>query len=176
MVVLLDGLLDITRLRFGLPLELERQPTDLVALARHVAAQQQATTEQHEVSVHAEGGELVGEWDAARLERVLGNLIGNAIKFSPGGGQVRVTLRREQDSNGPWAALAVADRGVGIPAVDLPRIFDHFYRGSNVGAIAGTGVGLAGARQIVEQHGGRLEVDSHEGEGTTVNVRLPLSV
>ena len=76
----------------------------------------------------------------------------------------------------PWAILRVRDDGIGIPAAELPRIFEPFYRGSNVaGKIAGTGIGLAGARQIVEQHGGSLTVASREGAGSTFTVCLPLS-
>jgi signal transduction histidine kinase len=69
----------------------------------------------------------------------------------------------------------VTDRGIGIPAADRPRIFERFHRGGNVaGRIAGTGIGLAGAARIVEQHGGRIEVDSQEGQGSTFSVWLPL--
>ena len=66
------------------------------------------------------------------------------------------------------------DRGIGIPAADLPRVFERFHRGSNTGGVPGTGVGLAGARLIVEQHGGSIEVNSREGAGSTVTLRLPL--
>ena len=71
--------------------------------------------------------------------------------------------------------LVVRDHGIGIPAGDLPRIFERFYRGSNVGSrIPGIGIGLGGAKQIVEQHGGAISIDSVEGEGTTVTVSLPM--
>src|SRR5204862_6429143 len=74
-----------------------------------------------------------------------------------------------------WATLQVQDRGLGIPAADLPYVFERFRRGSNVGRIGGTGIGLAGAKQIVEQHDGSIAAGSAEGEGTTVTVRLPLA-
>jgi signal transduction histidine kinase len=74
----------------------------------------------------------------------------------------------------PWAVLAVSNRGVGIPPAEVDRVFDTYYRGTNVsGSIGGTGVGLAGARHIVEQHGGQIGVHSVEGETTTFTVRLP---
>ena len=77
---------------------------------------------------------------------------------------------------GEWAVLAVRDRGIGIPAADLPRIFERYHRAANAaGQFAGTGIGLAGARQIVEQHGGAIAVESAEGAGSTFTVRLPLA-
>jgi signal transduction histidine kinase len=72
--------------------------------------------------------------------------------------------------------LNVRDHGVGIPADELPHVFDRFYRGRNVvGKVQGTGIGLAGVRQIIEQHGGQVTVTSTEGDGTTVSVRFPLA-
>ena len=115
--------------------------------------------------------DLLAEVDPTRIARAVANLLGNAIKYSPAGGEIAVTLTREDDS----AVLAVRDQGIGIPAADLPRIFERFHRGSNVaGQIAGAGIGLAGARQIVEQHGGAITVESREGAGSTFTVRLPL--
>lgn len=190
MVSQVNELLDVARLRLGEPLPLERAPADLVALAGRAVAAHQASTERHHVELRAEVPELVGEWDAPRLERVLGNLLSNAIKFSPDGGDVRVTVRRE----GTEAVLDVRDGGVGIPKEDLERIFERFARGSNVaGRISGTGIGLATAKQIVEQHGGTIAVLSREsgrqvaggaggadepgreGGGSTFTVRLPLA-
>jgi signal transduction histidine kinase len=178
----LDELLDAARLEAGQPLELRRAPTDAVALARRVAAEQQATTERHRVRVETALSELTGAWDAVRLGRVLDNLLANAIKYSPAGGEVVVTVAREDDpagedgAVGAWAVLAVTDLGLGIPAADLPRIFERFRRAGNVaGRIGGTGIGLASARQLVEQHGGALTAESVEGAGSTFTVRLPLA-
>jgi len=106
------------------------------------------------------------------VERVLGNLVSNALAYSPRGGAVTVTVDRERDE---WAILQVSDHGLGIPATDLPHIFERFHRGGNVaGRIAGSGIGLAAVRQIVEQHGGTITVESREGKGSTFTVRLPL--
>ncbi len=119
----------------------------------------------------------MGLWDAARLERVLANLLANAIKYSPTGGPVEVRLRREDTPAGAWAVLEVHDEGLGIPPEDLPHIFERFYRGRNVAAtIPGTGLGLFVARQIVAQHGGTITAASTPGQGTTFTVRLPLGV
>ena len=79
------------------------------------------------------------------------------------------------DAEWPVARLSVEDEGIGIPAADLPRIFERYRRGHNVGQIAGTGIGLTGAKQIVERHGGSIAVTSAEGEGTRVTVELPIT-
>jgi signal transduction histidine kinase len=130
----------------------------------------------HQLRVETALAELIGEWDGVRLRRVLDNLLSNAIKYSPAGGPVLVTVAREQIDGGAYAVLAVQDHGVGIPAADLSHIFERFHRASNVqGRISGTGIGLASARQIVEQHGGDLTVRSTEGQGSVFTVLLPLA-
>jgi PAS domain S-box-containing protein len=167
----IDDLLDATRLRAGKPLDLRRRPTDLVALARQAVEQQQAT-DRHRLRLTATVPSLDGEWDADRLERVLDNLLGNAVKYSPQGGEIGVEVAAEDGA----AVLTVRDHGVGIPAADLPHVFERFWRAGNVeGRIAGTGLGLAGAKDIVEQHGGTIAVESAEGRGSTFTVRLPLN-
>lgn len=171
---LLDELLDSARLQLGQRLELRSEPLDLVALAQQAVAESQPTTERHELRVEAATPHLLGRGDAARLERVLTNLLSNAIKYSPNGGEIVVSVARETDTTGAWAILAVRDPGLGIPAADLPYVFERFRRASNVGVqIKGVGLGLANARQIVELHGGTIAVDSQEGRGTTVTIRLP---
>jgi signal transduction histidine kinase len=105
-----------------------------------------------------------------RLGRVLDNLLNNAIKYSPRGGSIEVALRSE---NGD-AVISVSDRGEGIPASDLPHIFERFHRGRNVQKIPGTGIGLAGVHRIVDLHKGSISVDSRVGEGTTFTIRLPI--
>jgi signal transduction histidine kinase len=169
---LLDELLDIARLEAGHSLDLDRRPTDLVALAHRVAADHQRSTQRHHITVDGQAADVVGEWDADRLARVLDNLLGNAVKYSPKGGQiaVRVTVK------GSWAVVTVADEGLGIPVSNRSRIFEPFQRGPNVeGQVGGSGVGLASVRLVVEQHGGSVSVESQEGVGSTFTVRLPLT-
>lgn len=174
MMSLINELLDVANIQIGRTLKLNREPTDLVALARAVAAEHYPESELHPVSLETKVLELIGRWDQVRLERMLSNLISNAIKYSPDGGEVTVTVGCEEDNR--WAVLAVRDQGVGIPAADLPHIFERFRRGGNVsGKISGTGIGLAAVRRIVEEHGGSISVESREGQGTTFIVRLPLS-
>jgi signal transduction histidine kinase len=169
---LLDELLDIARLEAGHSLDLDRRPTDLVALANRIVADHQRSTKRHRITVDAQASEVVGEWDAVRLARVLDNLLGNAVKYSPEGGQISVRVTGDDS----WAVLTVADEGLGIAVADVARIFERFQRGRNVaGRVAGSGVGLAGVRHVVEQHGGTVSVESQEGVGSTFTVRLPLT-
>jgi signal transduction histidine kinase len=147
---------------------------DLVALTRRAVATEQLTARQHSIRINDAPTILEGAWDAHRLECMLGNLIGNAVKYSPPGSSVEVSLTSEVDSEGHWAVVRVAVHGIGIPARDLPFVFEPFHRGSNVGRVGGTGLGLASVWQTIKTHDGRLCVDSEEGEGTCVTVRLPL--
>jgi len=171
---LVGELLDLTRLETGRPLDLNREPCDLAALVRGVVAEHQRLTHLHTIRVQTEPESIHGLFDLARLERAISNLLSNAVRYSPEGGAITVSLVREQGA-GAAAVLQVRDAGIGIPRADLPHIFDRFYRGSNVpGKIVGTGIGLSGVRQIVEQHGGSVHVESAEGEGSTFTVVLPL--
>jgi signal transduction histidine kinase len=175
MTRMIDDLLDIARIEAGRPLELRREPCDLTALVRRTTADVQRSTERHQLRVVADDQPIVGALDCPRLERVLLNLLTNAVKYCPDGGEIELTVRAEHGPAGAWAVLAVRDGGIGIPPDDLPRIFERFYRASNVGdRLRGTGLGLAGARQIVEQHGGEIGVVSTPGVGSTFTVRLPL--
>ena len=116
------------------------------------------------------------DWDARRLRRILDNLAANALKYGPEGGEVVVRLGREGAAGEAWADLTVQDRGIGIPADELPRVFEPRFRARNArGRYTGGGLGLFAARLIVEQHGGTIAVASEEGKGTTFTVRLPLA-
>jgi signal transduction histidine kinase len=113
--------------------------------------------------------------DKDRLKQVLVNLIGNAIKYTPNGGEVIVGLGKDEDR----ARITVSDNGPGIPAEDLPHIFERFYRGEKSRTRSrdgkGFGLGLSIAYWIIRNHGGQLEVSSAEGKGTTFSIRLPLA-
>jgi PAS domain S-box-containing protein len=175
MVRLIEEMLDVTRVGLGRGLDLDWQPTDLDALVRTVVDGVRGLS-QHEIRVEiaeaAAGRE--GHVDAGRMERVVANLLDNAVKYAPDGGPITVRLTREHGV-APEAVIAVQDQGVGIPEADLPHVFERFRRGGNaVGHFGGTGIGLASVRGIVEQHGGTVAVESQEGVGSTFTVRLPL--
>jgi len=169
----LDELVDASRLESGRPLELRREEVDLVELARKAISQHQLTTDRHALYVSTELPKLLGLWDGIRLRRVLDNLIDNAVKYSPRGGTVELSIGIDELARA--AVLSVADRGEGIPAADVEHIFERFRRGRNVeGRIPGTGIGLAGVHSIVELHQGTIAVDSEVGRGTRFTIRLPL--
>ena len=173
-----DELLDVARLRTNRALELRRQSVDLVGLVRAVAAENLPASERHQVVIETGLPVVTVDADPARLERVLDNLLGNAVKYSPDGGTITVALACQAGSGAArhgWAVLSVADQGIGIPAADLPHLFQPFHRAGNVGKVAGTGIGLAGVKQIVEQHGGTIGVQSTEGVGSTFTIWLPLA-
>lgn len=122
-------------------------------------------------SVRAEPGLPRVRADADRLDQLLENLLSNAVKFTPGGGWIRVAMH----SRGDMVRTEIADSGIGIPEDDLSRIFERFYRADKARSRAqgGTGLGLSIARQIVEGHGGRIEIGSRPEEGTRVSFTLP---
>jgi K+-sensing histidine kinase KdpD len=171
----IDELLDVAAAEAGRPLQLRRTPTDLVALVENAVRARSASSLRHQLRLETDVLELVEHYDAVRLQRVIDNLLANAFKYSPLGGKVTVRVSREHGPNHEWAVVAVTDEGLGVPAADVPWIFDPFHRASNVGPISGNGIGLASARHIAEQHGGCLEVTSREGAGSTFTLRLPIS-
>jgi signal transduction histidine kinase len=175
MAGMMGELVDTARLEAGQTLVLHPSSTDLVALVRAAVADQETTAEGRSLRVSAPSEIVTGAWDGVRLRRVLDNVLSNAIKYSRQGGEVCVDVAIDHENGCRWAVVRVKDEGVGIPVADLPHIFERFRRARNVAGIAGTGIGLSAAKQIVEQHGGRLEVDSCEGAGSTFTVRLPLS-
>lgn len=171
---MIDGLLDAAVLQAGLPLELDPRPVDLVALTHRVVALQARNARRHRIEIKTLKDSLVGTWDPARLERAVGNLVSNAIKYSPSGGDVKIEI---DETPSAVAVLRVEDQGIGIMQDDLARVFQWFVRGQNTAhhGIGGTGIGLAGAKEIIEQHGGSISVRSVEGRGTTFIVELPTS-
>lgn len=169
-------LLDAARLQLDRPLELDRQPVDLVPLVRQMVDRWATSSPDHSLHFDSAVAALTCWVDARRLRRVFANLLSNAVKYSPAGSAITVRVWLDDQTRAtPAAVVEFEDQGLGIPAGDLPRIFDRFYRATNASlAAAGAGIGLAGARQIVEQHGGTIRVRSIEALGSTFSVRLPI--
>jgi signal transduction histidine kinase len=171
---LITDLFELARLETGRALTLS--PHDLVALAREVVRlfEPQAFSQGIDLRLVCEVDTLIAEIDPPSLRRALDNIIGNALKYTPAGGSidVRITVERGQ------AVIRVQDSGLGIPADDLPHIFERFYRVQDKvhQAIEGTGLGLAIVKTVVDQHGGSVSAQSSEGAGTTITLRLPAPV
>jgi PAS domain S-box-containing protein len=171
---LTDDLLDIARLQ-ARQLELHPQPTDLVRLAQRAVERQQIMTGRHTITLVSAVKRLVLSIDPRRIEQVLSNLISNAIKYSPEGGPIAVTINR--DIQRAEAILSVRDHGIGIPAQQQVQVFQRFVQAENARAhgIEGAGLGLYLCRAIVEQHGGRIWLESVEGRGSTFFIALPVA-
>jgi PAS domain S-box-containing protein len=168
---LVSELMDVSLLRGGRKVPLQLEPTDLVALVNErVREHASAADERHVFKVSADASTLIGNWDASRLGRVMDNLLGNAIKYSPDGGSIDVVI----SSDGDYGSVAVTDHGIGIAARDMARIFTPMFRGTNTGSVAGTGLGLSGSRTLVELMGGRIQVQSRLDHGSTFTIWLPL--
>ncbi|HET7035140.1 MAG TPA: ATP-binding protein [Thermomicrobiaceae bacterium] len=169
--LLVTDLLDVSRIEQG-HLELRPEPVELSELARRVLArfaQEGLVPSGHRLALDVPEP-IVGRWDAERLDQVLTNLISNAVKYSPGGGEVRVSLR-ERDGQ---AEVTVTDQGIGIPEQELSELFKPFMRGAAARLFPGTGLGLYISRNLVELHGGTIEAASRLGQGSRFTVRLPL--
>ncbi|MGD8456876.1 MAG: HAMP domain-containing sensor histidine kinase [Anaerolineales bacterium] len=165
-------LLDLARLDAGTA-DLERAPLDLAQLLRAVAERFTPQSQEAQVYLSTEIGELpsfIGDGD--RLSQVFTNLVDNALKHTPQGGQVAIRAHR----NGEWVQVSVADTGPGIPPEELTRIFERFYqldKARKGGAGRGVGLGLSIARQIIQAHNGTLSAQSKAGEGSVFIVSLP---
>jgi signal transduction histidine kinase len=109
--------------------------------------------------------------DQKLLFQAFSNLLSNAIKYSPDGSLIKISATAEPG----WISVAIEDRGVGIPEKDVERLFERYFRGSNVSGIVGTGVGLYLVKTVIDLHGGEIAVESREGKGSRFTVRLPAS-
>ena len=177
LLTLIGQLLDLAKLEGG-GMHLHARELDLVVFVGALTDGFAGRAEQLGLTlVFDAGGRSLPVWaDADKLEKVVVNLVSNAVKFTPEGGKVRVRVGYCRSPEGERAELAVQDTGPGIPAAELARVFDRFHQvdGSTTRAHEGTGIGLALARELVELHRGTLSVESTEGFGSTFAVRLPL--
>lgn len=180
MTELITDLLDLGKIESGL--EASREPVDLVLLVRDVATALQVQAEAKHIALTVETpGRVPVLATPGRLTQALMNLAGNAVKYTPAGGRARlvvaVTPGGAPQGAAPAVTVSVTDTGIGIPAADLPYVFDKFYRVKNKATrdIEGTGLGLAITRSVIEAHGGRIWVESEEGKGSAFTFTLPLA-
>jgi two-component system, OmpR family, sensor histidine kinase BaeS len=157
--------------------ELQRGPADLAEVVRDAVTRAGPAFTRDGVDLACDVTAAPAVVDRDRLLQVLGNLLENARKFTPADGRVTVTLERgaARGGGGDWALIGVADSGPGIPAADLPFVFDRFYRSSDARSTAGVGLGLAIAKGLVEAHGGEIEAGTAPEGGALFTVRLPLA-
>ncbi len=149
------------------------QKFDTNAALRHICEvmRVEAAAHSHKLSLESDQlPEIVA--DKERIEQVIINVVSNAIKYTPDGGEIKLKAR----ADGEFVEIAISDNGIGIPSEDLPHLFERFYRveKSRTSETGGTGLGLAIAKEIVDAHGGSISISSELGSGTTVTIRLPL--
>ena len=169
MVALLNDVLTISRADSGTIL-FQPEDLDLDAYCQTLVEEFQSNASIPANLTFASSGEpLIVHADEKLLYQALTNLLNNAIKYSPEGGPIRLELA----SDAEHAILRVTDSGIGIPEEDLPHLFETFHRGSNVGEIQGTGLGMAIVKRSIEAHGGTMTCESQINVGTTFSIRLP---
>lgn len=170
MLDLIGNMLDV--LRFQTTVQVERETIDLNVIVENVVAAFLPLATEKNIALHFETdySSVFSKGDTQSIKRVVENLVSNALKYSPEGRGVLV----KTDVTESKAVLVVRDEGFGIPAYDLPQLFDPFFRADNTKDKAeGTGLGLSVTKEIVNQHGGHIEVESHEGKGSVFTVTLP---
>jgi signal transduction histidine kinase len=163
---MIEDMLETTRLESG-QLQLHKGPVDLGELGRTVA--RELGGEAHPIRCEAAGPVPVLA-DAGRIERVMENLVGNAMRYSPPGAEVTIRV----EARGDEAIVTVIDRGPGVPADIVPKLFQRFYRAGSGNTSSGLGLGLYNSRLIVEHHGGRVWVESQPGVGSTFGFSVPV--
>ncbi|UCC17929.1 MAG: HAMP domain-containing protein, partial [Dehalococcoidales bacterium] len=170
---LINDLRDISLAESG-QLNLNHQPTDIVGLVKKVVSSYEPNAGEKNIRIDISTSvpSFDVEIDPVRIEQVISNLLRNAIRHTPAGGSVTVTIDRVNNS----LELSVSDTGEGIEAEDLPHVFERFYRSdtSRSRKEGGTGLGLAIVKQMVEAHGGSVSVESTPGKGSTFMISLPL--
>ncbi len=182
MTTLLDQLRDVSHIGID-RFTIEPEVGDLVALAQRVVTDIQTTATGHTIELDMRDAPLPVNFDEFRMEQVISNLVGNAVKYSPEGSRVTVTVGRSGSVPPPrakaspppdWAVITVRDEGIGIPESGRARLFERFFRADNAkGKVSGMGLGLFISREIVQHHGGIIWVESEEGKGSLFGVALP---
>lgn len=167
---LIDDLRDVVRTDAA-RIVLAYGETDLTALARAAVEEMQTLNPAHAIRLEAPTDPVVGSWDAGRIEQVIGNLLTNAVKYSPEGGEIVVRIETTSDE----ARVSVTDQGIGVLPEALPKLFERFYRapGGMATDRKGLGLGLYISKGIIEGHGGQVTAESTVGTGSTFRFTLP---
>jgi signal transduction histidine kinase len=168
---MIEDLLDVYRLEMGL-VQIKRLPYDLSALLENCCRDRQLEADEQGVSLCLKIPRKLQkvELDAKQFSRVFANIIGNAVKFTPRGGKVTVTAQIRKDN----FLVSVSDSGIGIAEKDTAHVFKKYFRTEQAAGFKGSGLGLALSKEIVEAHGGRIEVESAVGKGSVFTVIAPV--
>ena len=171
---LINDLLDLSRIESGRGFKITKALTDIKEVILENVDIFQEQTDKHTFKVNLPDDLVKIEADKDKIGQVMENLLSNALKFSPEGGEVNITLNKADK----LVKISVVDTGIGISKKDLPHIFEKFYRAENVSiqAIGGTGLGLGIAKYIVESHGGKIWAESEVGKGSSFSFTLPTKV
>ena len=170
MNTMIQDLVDMTRLESG-QLPLETHPVDIKAYLRNLLSRTELLHDYTRIQVEIPADVPAAAADYNRLERIIINLLSNALKYSTPGTPVTVGVRQEDG----MVRISVRDSGPGIPPEELPRLFQRYYRPEGMRSTEGIGLGLYIARLLVEAHGGRIEVESEVGKGSTFSFTLPVA-
>jgi len=170
---MINEMLDLDRMEAG-KIRIQPKPVDVNSLVREVVDRARASSDNHTVRTELDDALPIINADPDRLIQVISNLVSNAVKYSPDGGEVTISTAAE---NGQ-VRVAVKDQGVGIPAEFIGRVFGRYERFENTktSKVVGTGLGLAISRQIIELHGGKIWVESEVGSGSTFQFTVPVQV
>jgi signal transduction histidine kinase len=167
-LAMLNTLMDITEAEAGM-MKLHRAPVDLCQLVREVMELYQYVAEERKISIHTElPARCEASVDGNRIRQVFANLLDNAIKYTPEGGSVTISIRDEPEQ----AVTIFRDTGMGIPAEEQEKIWARLYRGDKSRSQRGLGLGLSLVKAVVEAHGGKVTVSSQPNMGATFNVKL----
>ncbi len=170
---LINQVMELRRLESGKPVEIQLFRGDIIGFLHYLleSFQPQLEHKQIQLNIRGEVPELIIDFDPDKLTIILSNLISNAIKYTPAGGQVTVEITQQETA----LKLAVSDTGLGIPGADLAFVFDRFFRAATSSDEGGSGIGLSLTKELVELLNGEIGVESQEGSGSTFWVQLPIS-
>jgi two-component system, OmpR family, phosphate regulon sensor histidine kinase PhoR len=171
---LINELLDVARIESG-QLEFRYRDVDLIALLKQLITEFSREAQGHTIELSTGPDEVIGRWDEDRLAQVFSNLLANAVKYSPDGGRIQVSVAWYGEP-GDTITVAVADEGIGIPPEQIPRLFARYSRIGDGAHFrqSGLGLGLYISKQIIDSHGGSIRVQSDPGRGSTFTVSLPI--
>jgi len=173
LTLMLNDLLDLARIEARTANMLNLAPLEVSELIRECINSASMGQEKHTLRLELRNGLPMVMADRAQIRRVVMNLLSNAFKYSPDGGEVTVWVYREIKPDGsPHVCVSVSDQGIGMTQAQIARVFERFYRADASGHIPGSGLGMSITKEIIDMHGGEIELDSVPAQGTTVTIRL----